>query len=85
LRILSKPRPSYTDAARDNLTQGTVRLRVTFLSNGEIGSILPVKSLPNGLTEEAINAAKNIKFEPATIDGKPVTISRTVEYSFSIY
>lgn len=86
LRIISKPRPSYTDAAREHQVTGTVRLRVTFLASGEIGSITSVGTgLPYGLTEEAVGAAEQIKFEPQKVNGVPQSVSKTVEYSFSIY
>lgn len=85
LKIVSKPRPGYTDAARTNNIQGTVILRVTFLGSGQIGSISPVKGLPNGLTEQAIAAARRISFEPAKTNGQGQTVTKQIEYSFSIY
>lgn len=85
LRIISKPRPGYTDAARQNNIQGTVVLRVTFLASGAIGDISPVKGLPNGLTEQAIAAARRISFEPQKVDGVGKSITRQIEYTFSIY
>jgi len=85
LKILSKPRPGYTDAARQNNVQGTVVLRVTFLGSGQIGSISAVKGLPNGLTEMAIAAARRINFEPAKVNGIGQSVTRPVEYTFSIY
>ncbi|HTH52197.1 MAG TPA: TonB family protein [Pyrinomonadaceae bacterium] len=85
IKILSKPRPGYTDAARQNNIQGTVILRVTFLASGGIGGVSAVKGLPNGLTEQAIAAAKRISFQPATVNGVPQTVTKQIEYSFSIY
>jgi protein TonB len=85
LKILSKPRPGYTDAARQNNVQGTVILRVTFLPSGQIGSISAVKGLPYGLTEQAIAAARQMRFEPAKRDGIGQAVTRQVEYTFSIY
>jgi TonB family protein len=85
LKILAKPRPNYTDLARQNNIRGNVTLRITFLASGQIGSISPVSGLAYGLTEQAIAAARNIRFEPATKDGMPYTVARTVQYSFSIY
>lgn len=85
LTITSKPRPTYTDAARNNDTQGSVRLKITFLANGQIGGITVVNGLPDGLTEQAIAAAKQIKFEPKKVNGVPVSVVRVVEYSFTIY
>lgn len=85
LKILSKPRPGYTDAARQNNVQGTVILRVTFLGSGQVGSISAVKGLPYGLTEQAIAAARRMTFEPAKRDGIGQSVTRQVEYTFSIY
>jgi TonB family protein len=85
IKILSKPRPGYTDAARQNNVQGTVILRVTFLASGQVGSVSAVKGLPNGLTEMAISAAKRISFTPAKSNGVPQAVTRQIEYTFSIY
>lgn len=84
-RILSKPRPAYTEAARANNIQGTVTLKITFLANGTIGTIVPVTRLPNGLTDQAIAAARLIRFEPVTKNGVPVTVTKIVAFSFTIY
>ena len=85
LKIILKPRANYTDDARKNDIQGTVRLRVAFLSNGGIGSIDPVSTLPYGLTEQAMAAAAKIFFIPAGKSGKPVSVAKLVEYNFGIY
>jgi protein TonB len=85
VKILSKPKPGYTDEARQNQISGTVRLRVVFDASGQVGSVSPVSGLPYGLTEKAIAAARGIKFEPAKKNGVPVPSQSIVEYSFSIY
>lgn len=85
LKIVSKPRANYTDAARQNQVQGTVTLRVTFTASGAIGSISPVSGLPYGLTEQAISAARSIRFEPAKKNGVAQTTVKQVQYSFTIY
>ena len=85
LRIVSKPKATYTDAARTNNVQGSVRLKVTLLASGEVGSIVPVTRLPHGLTEQAIAAARLIKFEPAKVNGRPVSKTVTMDYGFNIY
>ena len=85
LRILSKPRANYTDFARSFSIQGRVTLKVVFLSTGEIGNIEPVKRLPFGLTENAVQAARKMRFEPMKKDGSPANIIKQVQYSFTIY
>ena len=81
-RFISKPRPPYTDLARSNNVRGKVLLAVEFRADGRIGTVFPVKVLPDGLTENTIEAAKGIKFEPMMIDNKPMTIIRIMEYGF---
>lgn len=85
LKILSKPRAQYTDAARQNNVQGTIVLRITFLANGSIGSISVVKGLGYGLNENAIAAAKQIRFEPAKKNGVPYAVTKSVNFNFVIY
>ena len=83
--IVTKFSARYTDAAKDNNVQGSVNLRVVFLANGGIGSVIPASSLPYGLTEQAIAAAKKITFLPARKNGKKVSITKLVQYTFTIY
>lgn len=85
LKITSKPSPSYTKEARENNVQGTITLRVTFNANGTIGSVTPVNSLPYGLTEQAISAARRITFQPAMKNGVPYRVVKQVTFSFTIY
>jgi hypothetical protein len=63
---------------------GIVRLAIEFGADGNIKSIIPVQSLPDGLTENCIAVAQNIKFEPAQKNGKPVTYIKVIEYTFDI-
>ena len=84
-RLLSKPEPQYTEEARKNQIVGTVVLKCVFSSNGTVTNIRTVSGLPNGLTEKAIAAARQIKFVPATKDGHPVSMWMQLEYNFNLY
>jgi Gram-negative bacterial TonB protein C-terminal len=83
LRITSQPKPLFTDEARKADTQGIVSLRVIFLETGQIGNISVIQGLPNGLTENAISAAKRIKFEPEKLDCVPRMKRMVLNYSFT--
>lgn len=85
VKVLTKPRPGYPDSAKYRGTQGEILLAVLFESSGEIGRVLVLKGLPNGLSERAIKAAKAIQFEPAKEDGKPVSVVKRIQYNFTIY
>lgn len=84
-RLLSKPEPKYTEEARRNQITGTVMLRAVFASSGDVVQIRALSSLPFGLTERAIAAAREIKFVPATKDGRPVSVFMQLEYNFNLY
>lgn len=85
LIILRIQRPGYTESARQRRIQGTVRLRVTYLGSGEIGTIKIISWLDPDLDKKAFNAAKKIKFIPAEVDGKPVDVTKFIEYNFILY
>jgi TonB family protein len=84
-QILSKPEPLYTEQARQDRISGIVRLRMVLSFDGKVRHILVVQGLKGGLTEMAVNAARRIKFVPATKNGRPVSQFVTIEYMFSIY
>ncbi|HKG58296.1 MAG TPA: TonB family protein [Pyrinomonadaceae bacterium] len=84
-RLISKPEPQYTEDARKNQITGTVVLKVVFASNGSVQNIRTVSGLPYGLTERAIAAARQIKFQPATKDGHQVSMWMQLEYNFNLY
>ena len=85
LIVLRKVQASYTDSARQTGVQGSVTLRVVFQADAQIGEIKVLKKLSGGLTDNAVAAARKIKFLPAEIDGKPVDSTKNIVYSFTIY
>ena len=82
-RILEKPEPQYPETARKNQVTGTVVLRAVFSSSGQVTNIVAISRLPDGLTEQAIEAARQIRFVPATKDGHPVSMYMQLEYNFN--
>jgi TonB family protein len=84
-RILLKDEPQYTEEARKNKITGTVLLRAIFAANGRVVGIHAVFGLPYGLTEQAIETARHIKFIPAVKDGRPVSMFVQLEYSFDLH
>ena len=84
-RVLFKPEPQYTEEARKENITGAVILRVVFSRTGEVTNIHAIKTLPGGLTEKAIAAARQIRFVPATRNGQPVSMYVQLEYNFNLY
>lgn len=82
--LLSKPEPRFPEDARARGFSGVVQLEVYFKATGEIGEIKVVRGLPYGLTESAIEAAKQIKFTPAQRNGSNISKSLILDYDFKI-
>jgi protein TonB len=84
-KLLSKPEPQYTEEARRNQISGTVVLRAVFANTGEVIQIRALRTLPFGLTDRAIAAARQIHFMPAIKGGQPVSVAMQLEYNFNLY
>jgi TonB family protein len=84
-KILDKPEPSYTESARKFGVTGTVVLRAVFSKDGQVTNIHVIRKLPHGLTKKALDAARIIRFSPATKDGQPVSMWIQLEYNFNLY
>ena len=84
-RVLLKPEPQYTEEARKGGITGAVILSVIFSSDGQVTNIRAVQTLCCGLTEKAMVAAKLIRFEPATRNGRAVSTYMQLVYNFNLY
>lgn len=82
---LNRPRPNYTEEARKDKVQGSVRARVLVGSDGIVKQVkIAGAGLPDGLNEEAIQAAKQMRFQPAMKNGEKVAYWVTVEIEFNL-
>jgi TonB family protein len=84
-KILYREKASYTQAARNEGIVGIVKLSVVFGEDGAIRDVKIIQGLPFGLSEQAITAAKKVKFEPAGKNGRPVSVRGSMEFTFNLY
>jgi len=84
-RILYREKARYNDEARRAGVVGVVVMSVVFGGDGNIGDIKIIRGLPFGLMEQAISAAKRIRFEPATTNGESVSVRTNLEFTFDLY
>ena len=84
VEILFKPKPDYTQEARQQKIEGEVLVRVMFTAAGEVRVLEVTRGLGHGLDESALRAAQQIKFKPAQRDGQPVDSTATVHIVFQL-
>ena len=81
-RITNAPAADYTDEARAAKVHGEVRLRLVLAADGKVRDVFPIKSLPHGLTDAAMAAARKIEFDPGIRNGKSASQFVTLVYEF---
>ena len=84
VEIVAKPRPVYTEDARQRRVEGEVVLQVTFAAAGTVHVLGVVQGLGFGLDEAAVDAALEIEFKPARRDGRPVDHTATLRVVFRL-
>jgi TonB family protein len=84
VEITYKPKPVYTDEARQLRLEGEVLLEVMFGTNGQLHVNRVVRGLGHGLDEAAIAAAGKMRFKPAQRDGQPVDSTAVVHVVFQL-
>jgi len=82
--LLSRKDPEYSDEARKVKLQGLVELGIEVNSSGQVTNVRVLRSLGLGLDERAIEAVRQWKFRPGTVDGKPVSTRAMVEVNFRL-
>src|SRR5207302_3930444 len=79
-------KPQYTAQAMSAKIQGTVLLGAVVSVDGSVSDIAVIRSVDQqfGLDHEAVVAAKQWRFEPATLRGQPVPTLVTIELTFRL-
>jgi TonB family protein len=80
-KAISKPQPPYPAIAKAARAQGTVVVQVTVDETGGVTSAKAVAGHPL-LQAAAAAAARQAKFSPTLLAGKPVKVSGVLTYNF---
>jgi protein TonB len=82
---VSGPEPDYPDEARRLGLDGEVMLLITVNENGDVvGDVSVIQEAPFGMTESAIRAVKKWKYQPSTLNGRPITVQKVETIRFVI-
>jgi TonB family protein len=82
---IKRVNPRYTSEALRAKIQGDVDIEVVVQKDGTVGEVRVTKSLDPALDEQAIAAARQWVFNPATKNGEPVEYTCTLSLVFRIY
>jgi TonB family protein len=79
------PDPEYSEKARRDKYLSMVRIAGTVSPEGAFTDLCVAQAAGEGLDEKAMEAVRTWKFEPATLDGEPVSVRINVEATFRLY
>ena len=82
--IISKPTPVYTQEARSLRIEGEVLLEVVLEASGSLRVVRVVHGLGHGLDDNAVKAAEQIRFKPATRNGQPADSTVVLHIIFQL-
>jgi TonB family protein len=80
-RALELPKPRYTPLARAAHGSGTVVVQLIIDVDGTVIAAAAVSGHPL-LYGVSVEAARNAKFTPTKLDGKPVKVTGVIQYNF---
>ena len=80
-KAIDLPKPAYPAAARAVRAQGAVNVQVTVDENGNVIEANAVSGHPL-LRASAVSSARNAKFAPTLLSGKPVKVTGNIVYNF---
>ncbi len=80
-RATSLPEPVYPREAREAGASGTVNVQVLVDEQGNVVEAQAISG-PPALQQAAVDAARQAKFTPVTIQGRPVKVKGTISYNF---
>ncbi|MCH9647478.1 MAG: energy transducer TonB [Deltaproteobacteria bacterium] len=83
-RAIFKDPPQYTEEARKEGVEGLVILQAVIDKAGEVREVKILKSLSNSLDEAAVDAIRQWRFEPATLDGVAVDVYYNLTINFTL-
>jgi len=83
-KVIKRINPTYPPEARKEGVVGVVILETVIDENGQVSDVRPLKDLPLGLTEAAMDAVKQWEFEPATLNGVPVKVFFNLTINFKL-
>jgi TonB family protein len=80
---LTKVQPEYPAEAKDAHVSGTVRLRAVIGTDGAVKTLELISGDP-ALAKAALDAVKQWRYRPTTINGEPVEIDTTIDVIFTL-
>lgn len=82
-KLVNKVQPMYPPLARQTRISGTVRLHAIIAKNGSVEQLEVISGHPL-LVQAALDAVRQWKYQPTTLNGEAVEVDTTIDVIFSL-
>jgi TonB family protein len=83
-KIVQKLVPQYPAAAKQQGIQGAVQLMAVISAEGDVLSLNVLESPSELLSESALTAVRQWKYEPTLLNGKPVEVATQITVNYTL-
>ena len=81
---IDKTPARYTPRAKQEGVEGVVLMKTTIDEHGTVSEVKVLEGLPHGLSEAAVEAIKQWRFEPASNEGRPIAVTYHLTLEFRL-
>jgi protein TonB len=82
---ISRPAPRYPEVARKARIEGTVLVEAIIDQVGSVVDARVLNDIGMGCGQAALDAIRGWRYEPATLNGRPVSVYLEVRVSFQLH
>lgn len=82
-KLVNRVQPQYPPLARQTRISGTVRLHAIISKDGSVQQLEVVSGHPL-LVQAALDAVRQWRYQPTTLNGEPVEVDTTIDVIFSL-
>jgi protein TonB len=83
--LIHSVEPEFSDEARRTKFSGNVQIYLWVDELGRPSHIRVIRGVGMGLDEKAVEAVRQYRFKPATLNGKPVKVDMYINVDFNIF
>jgi TonB family protein len=82
--LIKRVNPEYPEIARKSRVQGIIILEAIITREGTVEKVKVLRGVHPLLDQAAVNAVKQWRYKPATLNGKPVKVYSTITVNFKL-
>lgn len=85
VKFTKRPIAKFSEYVAENERTGFIRLAIELKNDGSVGFVFPFMGTSKNFIKPGVDAAKAIKFKPAELNGRAVTVVIMMDYKYNMH